>query len=137
MKYVFKQRIVTVSRINQPGGLVLVVAHEPQLFALYVRHLEPEFKVFGSSDPQLLVTDIRRHVPDIVLLNIDAPTLGVPAVQKVTRMFPLLKVVTTSLSADEAIMREVMNAGVSGHINRTLTRPQDVVVMVKQALGIF
>lgn len=112
---------------------VIICSDEPTLGALYGPYLSeiPLHVVAHSSFADLLSVAL-QHKPDVVLGCITDPESHVTVLQKVKMALPAVHVVTTGLSLDESAMRRLLGLGLSGHVDRMLSRPRDVSVMIEQ-----
>jgi hypothetical protein len=77
--------------------------------------------------------------PDVFVFCADSDTDGLsPEIWKLLPYlgndFPGLRMVSTGLNSSNEVIRQLMEAGVLGHINRKLSRPQDLAIVVKSIL---
>jgi hypothetical protein len=142
MAYIFKQKL----NIHDLAGVVhrqkRVLVHEPEeyLSALYGHYLrEHNFDVKHCPDLGKISHLIASFRPDVLVFCSDAThSLSSREIKKLLSGFSLelpdLRLVATGLNSSGELLRELMSAGVLGHINRKLSRPQDLVVVIKSIL---
>lgn len=129
MAYLFKQKIILSPAA--PASLVFVVEPEEYLLDLYCRYLlTGEFLVKGFKALDALDAN---HVPapDVVVIN--TRFLQQPDFPKFrASLFPApVKIISVGMVQDQDFVHNLMSLGVSGHLERRLSRPQDLVEIVK------
>ncbi|WP_143706001.1 response regulator transcription factor [Emticicia sp. TH156] len=82
------------------------------------------FEVVGKLlDGKLALTYLSDHPVDILLTDLYMPKMtGIELTQKVKKAFPDLKVLALSVSYDVSIVHDLMDAGISGFILKTIGR---------------
>ena len=97
--------------------------------------LEPQFEVVGEvSDGESLVQAAARLKPDVVITDIDIPTLdGVTAAETIRRQRPETRIVFTTLKADRTMLRKSLVVGASAYVLQPRAG-EDLVPAVRAAL---
>ena len=137
MAYMFQKKIyVDWSKLKSaPARQILIVEPEDSLFLLYFRHLsQNDFDVLRCESLNSLQNSLASKRPDLCLINPVHPEglgRGVKLLKLINKNFPALPVVTIAynLSTDE--IKQLMETGVVSHIDRSLTKPKDVVHIAK------
>jgi len=82
------------------------------------------------EDGRFLISEIQKHEPDVLVLEIDLPnTNGVGVLRQIRSHFPDLKVLVVSCHPEEIYAISAVKAGANGYIAKTKT-----VKEVKNAL---
>lgn len=140
MSYLIKQQIKLSDLVDLAGDLKLVLVAEPEdcLYGIYARHLREHRFVVHRCDGLDRVPDrLREHCPHLLVLSLEFDGGVRSAVRLLRRLkeeFPELHVVTVSTAAGADDLKVLMSAGVSSHIDRKFSRPQDVAVVAKTVL---
>jgi DNA-binding NarL/FixJ family response regulator len=97
--------------------------------------LEPQFEIVGEvSDGESLVHAAARLKPDVVVTDIEIPTLdGVAAAETIRRQRPQTRIVLTTLKADRTMLRKSLAAGASAYVLGPRAG-EDLVPAVRAAL---
>ncbi|WP_375759544.1 response regulator [Corallococcus exercitus] len=99
---------------------IFVVEDQPQLLKNLVKVLGtfPELEVVGTSqDGEQAVDDIVRERPQLVLLDLELPSLnGIQVTQKVKRRAPEVEILILTSFEDEQKVYEAIQAGASGYL---------------------
>ncbi|MBZ4329579.1 response regulator transcription factor [Corallococcus interemptor] len=99
---------------------IFVVEDQPQLLRNLVKVLGtfPELEVVGTSqDGEQAVDDIVRERPQLVLLDLELPSLnGIQVTQKVKRRAPEVEILILTSFEDEQKVYEAIQAGASGYL---------------------
>lgn len=86
-------------------------------FRLIIESQEDMEVVGEAGDGRTAVEMARALQPDIVLMDISMPELnGLKASAKLKRVAPDIKILTLTRHTDEAYLKELMQAGVSGYV---------------------
>lgn len=139
MRYLFKQKLNLSDLVNFKGVQKKVLIYEPQeyLAALYSHYLRlHNFDIKHCPEFGKLKTMITDFCPELLIFNVEAETKSKENPSfNFKRHFPGLLVVTIGYNLGSESLKSLMNAGVSSHINRKLSRPQDVAVVVNTLLN--
>lgn len=139
MAYLFKQKLNLSELVVNSLSPKRVLIHEPEeyLAALYGHYLrQHNFDVKHCPDLEKISKVINIFKPDVLVFCADAPHLAGGLWNLLPRLsqdFPQLRLVSTGLDSSSRV-KELMAAGVLGHINRKLSRPQDLAVIIKSIL---
>jgi DNA-binding NarL/FixJ family response regulator len=96
----------------------------------------PGFDVVGSfPDVLTVIADIEESVPDVVLMDIDMPSVnGISAVKKIQEKFPKLPIIMlTSFDEDDKVFQSIC-AGAMGYLLKN-TQPANLIDAVKEVYG--
>lgn len=100
--------------------LVLIVDDNAPLCKAVERWLstEPGFApVVSQGDWRLAEEDVRRHQPDVVLLDADMPgTSGLDLIAPLMRACPAAKIITFSGAASRDNVEQALSNGAAGYI---------------------
>ncbi len=140
MTYLFKQklRLADMAGTAPRPNKVLIYEPEEYLSALYGHYLTMDsFDVRRAFDLGDVAQLTQIYFPDIVVFSLEGGS-GMPAgiawILNFKQTFPNSFVVTTAFNTGAEELKIIMSAGVSGHINRQLTRPQDLATVLKNIL---
>ena len=138
MSYIFRQKLNLGELVNheQEPRKILVFEPEQYLGALY-RHylLEHNFDVKHCPELDRIKAALFDFSPHVLVFNAEWPgSEGNREIMSIKRNFPELVVVSTGYNIGNEDLKLLMQAGVSSHINRRLSRPQDLVEIVKAVL---
>ena len=124
---------------NQSSKLVLIVEPEEYLLSLYAHYLtNHSFKVVSCLQPSVLHKSISNHKPDLLIVNTGIFSqfgMLVEALKGLRDEFRSLPMVTIGYNLNGQELGKLMAAGISSHIDRKLTRPMDLVHVVKVILN--
>ncbi len=139
MAYLFKQKLNLLELANAAHRPKRVLIQEPEeyLAALYQHYLlEHNFDVKHCPDlHNISKFIIEGFYPDVLVFCADANFEGVRQfLSQFSYRFPGVLLIATGISSDSELVRELMSAGVTGHINRKLTRPQDLAIVIKSMI---
>ena len=141
MAYIFKQKIRIVDELAYlPRNTKTILIYEPlsDLSALYAHYLSSHnFNIHHCPDMNFLRPAIAAVSPDLLIFSLDAAvswSQNKSLLLGLLKDFPKLSVISTSFNLNNENLKELMSLGVLSHINRRLSRPQDVVVIVKNIL---
>ena len=144
MAYIFKQKL----NMSELSGIIenpkKVLIHEPEeyLAALYSHYLQAHnFDIKHCPNLEQIRESINSFRPDVLVFSVDASSQpAAPAriwklLPYLRSSFPDLRLISTGLGGGN-YMPELMAAGVLGHINRSLHRPQDLGIIIKSILQV-
>ncbi len=141
MPYLFKNRFSIAELASIDSAVQRIVLAEPEeyLRELYAQLLaNNNFRIFHSSGSAALENEIRQFSPHLLIISSNfagADSQLPPVLKKLKYGFPNLPVVTLGYNLDNEQLKALMSAGISSHIDRRLTRPADVVMVVKTILN--
>src|SRR5215470_5153667 len=98
----------------------------------YIINGTPGFEcVAAFPDCSDLLFRIRRHNPDVVLMDIEMPGIsGIEAVKKIKSEFPDLQILMQTVFDDDEHIFEAICAGASGYVLKT-TSPAEMLAAIK------
>jgi hypothetical protein len=141
MNYIFRQHY-TLPRSDAGFSqmpVVLLAEPEAETLAVYARHLtRAQLSVNVCMELSLVLRQIREVKPHLLIIN-PMPDLA-PAInllRQVAETYPGLPIITIGLAIPDPYLDRLMAAGVTLHINRTLTRPPDIAIAARQILGLI
>lgn len=120
------------------GAVVVLVEPDPETRALYSRQLEDiGMKVHPADELGNMLTIVAEAEPDVVIVNPshDLET-GFRLIKTLKKDYSELPVITMTLTMREDQLDAIMQAGVSLHINRGLTRPRDLLLALEQVINL-
>ncbi len=141
MPYLFKQQFEISDLVFPAPQKMSVVIMEPEFYLaqLSARYLKNGgFAIHHCAHVEIL-PDFLHHVePTALLINPESYqqlNKAINALANINKNFPKLITVTIAHNLEAETLRELMSAGISGHINRHLSRPQDVAEVIKALIG--
>ncbi len=138
MAYLFRQKLYLkdLAGLSAPPKKILISEPESYLSALYGHYLEAHnFDIKHCPRLDQIKAALANFSPHLLLVNADSRGVEHLLGADFKSEFPRLLVVTTAYNLNAKNLGLLMNAGATGHINRQLTRPQDVVDIVKALLN--
>jgi DNA-binding response OmpR family regulator len=142
MAYIFKQKLQIQDLVDYGHILKRVLIHEPEeyLSAIYTQYLKADnFEVQNCSTLEALKELAKSFTPDILVFNIEYlnnPNVVGAWLLNFRKDFPYAAVITIGFNDNSENLKKLMSVGISSHINRKHTRPQDLAVIVKNILQI-
>ncbi|WP_394990386.1 response regulator [Emticicia sp.] len=96
-----------------------------------------EFEVVGKSlDGNLALNFLSENQVDVLLTDLYMPKMtGIELTHKVKKRFPKVKVLALSVSYDVSIVHDLMDAGISGFIIKTIGRDELIEAIHEIAKG--
>jgi DNA-binding NarL/FixJ family response regulator len=81
----------------------------------------PDFKIIGQcSNGRQLLELVRRLPPQVAIIDVSMPELnGVDAARQIREISPATRIIALSMFTDEAYIRDMISAGVSGYIAKS------------------
>lgn len=115
--------------------LKIVVADDHEIVrrgTLALLSLEPEWEVCSeAADGRSAVELVRRHRPDIVILDVGMPLMnGLEAARQILKEYPQTKVLMLTVHESEQVVREVLDAGARGFVLKS-DAARDLVAAVE------
>ncbi|MBI5530619.1 MAG: hypothetical protein HY918_03920 [Candidatus Doudnabacteria bacterium] len=141
MSYLFKQKLNLgdLSLTNREIKRVLVFEPEEYLAALYANYVRnQEFEVRHCLELEEVPALIVKFSPHLLVFNaeaLDSPVKSKSWLVSLKNRHPELHVVTIGYNISSEGVRELMSAGISSHINRHLSRPNDIAHIIKAILN--
>lgn len=138
MNYVQKQKfnIEELLGATAQSKIVAVVEPERYLAKLYEKYLLGYgFTVMHFLPGELLGVFVERVSPKLVLLSSDNSSAH-DHIEHIRRHNPHILLVTIAHNADQKDIERFMSHGVTSHINRKLSRPQDVADIIRGLITI-
>lgn len=116
--------------MNHPRPkLILILEPEEYLVAIYGRYfLQPHFRLKTLGDMHEEGPDFS---PDLLIINTDA---YFEWLVKLKKDFPNLPVISIGDSLTAGQLKQLMSYGVTSHINKKFSRPNDMVTLTKTIL---
>jgi DNA-binding NtrC family response regulator len=113
---------------------ILVISPDEALRQIYQRHLEADQFVVRSShfeDWLKIAEDLITF--DLLILDIvnERLTEQQKWLSELRGNYPSVKIITVGMGLSETDLTTLMSAGIVGHIDKKLTRPQDLVLLIK------
>ncbi|MGF1540083.1 MAG: response regulator transcription factor [Pleurocapsa sp.] len=93
---------------------------------------EPDFQLVGwAENGQSAINQVEKHQPDIVLMDIDMPTMnGIVATQIISQRFANTKVILFTSKDDRQQLNLALKAGARGYVLKN-TSPQDISQIIR------
>lgn len=118
------------------GPISLLIADDHEIFrdglALMLSR-QPDINLLGQAeDGRELVQLTLQHQPDIILTDIKMPRMdGIAATQEILRLQPDARIIALSMSDEEAMIVEMLEAGAKGYLLKNADK-QEVVEAIEQ-----
>lgn len=138
MAYLIKEKftITDLTGIRVDPNRVIICEPEEYLAALYGYHLtQHNFDVKYCLNVAGIKELLSSFSPRLLVLNIEAENLSRDLLFSLCRQFPNLNVITVGYNIGGEKIKKLMSDGVSGHIDRRLSRPKDLIYIVKAVLN--
>jgi two-component system, NarL family, response regulator DegU len=102
-------------------GVKIVLVDDHKLFREGIKRIldfEEDFDVVAEGDDGGQVINlVRNHQPDVVLMDINMPTMnGVEATKNLMTQFPDVKVIILSIHDDETYVTHALKTGAQGYL---------------------
>ncbi len=140
MAYLFKQKLTLGELVDISLPIHRILLHEPEeyLAGLYRHHLtKHNFQVEHCPSVNLLNAHILNFKPTLLVFSVDeSDNVKTSAnwLLHIKKQNPEIFIITTGLNTNSEILKTLLNVGVSSHINRRLSRPQDLVILAQTIL---
>jgi DNA-binding NarL/FixJ family response regulator len=116
--------------------IVVMVIDKQEFFRTGVRQAlseQQDFELFDSTPDQNLMDLIETKSPDVLLLDIDYPSLGGLEIgRRITRHFPNTRVIMLTPNPDDEELFEVIKTGSVAYLNKN-TNSQELNNIIRQA----
>lgn len=135
MKYIFHNNYTLASMHGELNSNYKALVYEPklELAQLYAKHLRLQnLEAYICNHHRGLVELALTISPEVLIYNLDQ---GLEPLIRVKERFPAIVVITIGNDAADKDLDELMEIGISGHINRKVTQPMDVSILAKQLLN--
>ena len=98
--------------------------------------LSAEFELAGTAqDGRSLVTEVEKHKPDVVILDISMPLMnGLEAAREIQAAGSNAKLIFLSLHEDPALVRACFAEGATGYVIKYQLEP-DLIHAINEALA--
>lgn len=136
MPYLFKQKLNIGDFSAAQVMRKKILIHEPEnyLSQIYVSYFRQQnFDVRRCPDLKHLSDHAKSFSPDLLVCSLEAGGSGEWLIN-FKQFFRAVSVVTIGFDTGSDTLKKLMAAGCSGHLNRRLSRPQDLVDIVKTIL---
>jgi len=138
MAYIFKQKInlADLAALGQEPKKVLIYEPESELGALYAHYLRAHnFDIRHCPYLASIRQFIAEFEPHLLIFNAES-SQALLEISRVSRNFPagFPRLISTGYNLSGQKIGELMSAGVASHINRKLSRPQDLAILVETIL---
>ncbi|MBE4577487.1 DNA-binding response regulator [Vibrio navarrensis] len=110
--------------MDRPIRIVIVDDHQVVLDGFIARlEIEPEIEVVGTASNGLEGLDaVRRHKPDVVLMDISMPIMnGIEATRLIKEEFPESKVLMLTMQDNREYIMKVMQEGAVGYMLKEIS----------------
>ncbi|MCF8452393.1 MAG: response regulator transcription factor [Pedobacter sp.] len=96
-----------------------------------------QFRISGSATNPGKVSEMLRQFPsDILLTDISMPSMnGIELTRLLKKDFPDLKVIAISMHGENQIIKEMLDAGISGYILKNTGKQELIEAIAKVAAG--
>ena len=138
MNYIFYNYYYIEPMIfSRTNKTILLAEPEPEARAVYRKHLAgPDVTVRICDDLSKLLEHLALLEPDLLIINPGKnPARSLAFLQSIKNTQPALRIITLGYGTPDDYLDRFMQIGVSYHINRHLTRPQDVAIAAQQVLA--
>lgn len=141
MAFLYKQKLnlLDFASWQTPLKKVVVAGWDDALKELYVRHLrEHEFEAIHCPSVDAIHQHLVSFKPHLLLYEIgeqEGVKICLSRLILLRKAHPALKIVTVGRISALDELKTIMETGVNSHIDRRLSRPQDVVEVVKIILN--
>ena len=124
--------------LNRKINLFIVDDH--QLVVDGLRALldnEAQYSIVGCSNrPKEVVDRLENLTVDVLLTDINMPDMtGVELTRNVKKKFPKIKVLALSMFGERQVIKEMIDAGISGYILKNTGKPELLAALNKLSNG--
>jgi DNA-binding response OmpR family regulator len=140
MAYLFKQKINLRELAALEYAQKKVLLHQPEeyLASLYMHYLRfHNFDVKHCPNLAQLRHSSESFQPHALIFSLENshPSSSIAWLLSFKKHFPNTVIVTTDMNTDTETLKKLLSAGVSSHINRRHSRPQDIATITKTLLN--
>src|SRR6266496_5586291 len=95
---------------------------------------EPDMRIVGEADTGRQAVQLaRKHLPDVVVMDIAMPTLnGLEATRQIIKEVPTARVLALSSYSDDEYVQQLTEAGAAGYLLKQ-TAAADLIKAVREA----
>ncbi len=115
--------------------IVVTIVDKQALFRIGVCHTlskQPDFEVFDISPYQNPIALIEANPPDVLLLDINYPSLsGLNLAQKIALSCPTTKVVILTSNPDDTQLFEIIKSGAVDYLDKSITS-EELIKTIRQ-----
>lgn len=105
--------------------IVVMIVDKQALFRIGVGHAlsqQPNFEVFDSDPSQNSMALIEAKCPDVLLLDIDYPSLkGLDLARKIGQRYPTTRVIMLTSNPDDKQLFEIIKTGAVAYLDKSIT----------------
>lgn len=107
----------------------VVIAEDHQLFREGLKALlasNPSLQIIGEAQDGLeAISQIRKHTPDLLILDLSMPRLGgISVVNDVRNQYPDMKILVLTIHESDQYVLETFKAGVNGYCIKDASRKE-------------
>jgi len=126
--------------MKQPGKIKIFIVDDHQLVIDGITSLlmnEPEFEISGTAnDPADVLPMLAKKDIDILLTDIQMPGLtGVELTRQIRKQDPAIYILALSMFSDMAVIRQMLDSGISGYILKNTGKRELIEALKKVAKG--
>lgn len=119
--------------------ITVMIVDKQVFFRDGVRHAlssQPDLEILDCAPQGDLLEQIEKHYPDVLLLDIDFPSLsGLKLGKKIVRRFPNTRLIMLSPNLDNGELFEVIRSGAVAYINKNTTAKELANIVRKACQG--
>jgi len=119
--------------------IVVTLVDKQALFRIGVRHVlsrQADFQVFDISPNENPTALIEANPPDVLLLDIDYPSLrGLDLARKITLCCPTAKVIMLTSNPDDKQLFEIIKTGAVAYLDKSITAEELAKTVRKVSQG--
>lgn len=139
MPYLLKQKF-NITELAPAQAVKHVMLVEPEYYAreVYLKHLSENGygSSYSTNIPAALVI-LQAFRPDAIILSPHSEKTFenfIYGLSAIRRIHPQMPMVTVGNSLPVNVLSEIMSLGVVGHLEKKLTRPGDIIAVIKTVL---
>jgi AmiR/NasT family two-component response regulator len=125
---------------GSPSFRILLAEPEDELYGIYAIHLrEHRFLVHRSAQLMTVPQFVTELQPDLVIMSLHFPEghgVILETMHSMRQRSPGLHMVSVGTVTDPSLLKTLTGFGVSGHVDRALSRPRDIALIAKTVLHI-
>ncbi len=126
--------------MKQPDKIKIFVVDDHQLVIDGITSMlmnEPEFEISGTANkPEDVLTMLEKKQVDVLLTDIQMPGLtGVELTRQMRKKHPNVYILALSMFSDMAVIRQMLDSGISGYILKNTGKRELIEALKKVAKG--